>query len=359
MPDRGEPTLGPLQEGACLDCLQIEGPCLGNTVGTSLISLAALNRIFSCWRSSDGSLEWRNTRSDSFQLMPAMKPKIVNSRVFIEISRRAFTLIELLVVIAIISILASMLLPALGKAKQKAQSIMCMNNTKQLGLAWMMFPDDHEGWLPGNLGGRVPITETNRSWVVGWLDFSGSRDNTNVFMLTHAQLGSYVGGSAKVFRCPGDKSVVTIGGGVHRRTRSVSMNGYLGRENPGAKTGGYLEYRKSSSLIRPGPSRTWVFLDEREDVINDGFFYVDMRGYDPINSKAYVIGDYPASYHNGSGGIAFADGHSEIHQWRDPRTKPVLKKGRNIPWGAPSPNNPDVAWLQERSSAKIRNATRR
>ena len=270
----------------------------------------------------------------------------------------AFTLIELLVVIAIIAILAGMLLPALGKAKQKAQAIMCMNNSKQLGLAWMMFPDDNEGWMPGNLGGRVPITETNRSWVVGWLDFSASTDNTNQFMLTHAQLGPYIGGSAKIFRCPGDKSVVRLGGVVHPRTRSVSMNGYLGRENPGAKTVGYFDYRKYSAMNRPGPSRTWVFIDEREDVINDGFFYVNMTGYDPINPGSYGIGDYPASYHNGSGGLAFADGHSEIHQWKDPRTKPLLSKGATIPWGVGSPNNQDVAWLQERSSAKIANPTR-
>ena len=166
-----------------------------------------------------------------------------------------------------------------------------------------MFTEDNEGWLPGNLGGPVPLSETNRSWVVGWMDFTSSADNTSLVMLRNARLGTYVSGSVDVFRCPGDKSVVRIGGTVHPRVRSVAMNGYLGRENPCAKTAGFLDYRKTSDLNRPGPSRLWVLIDENEVTINDGFFYVDTNGYDPMNPRRYVIGDFPVFHGLPCGGL--------------------------------------------------------
>jgi prepilin-type processing-associated H-X9-DG protein len=133
------------------------------------------------------------------------------------------------------------------------------------------------------------------------------------------------------------------------RVRSISMNGYLGDPSVGTKTPGFREHRKTADLGVPGPANTWVFIDEREDTINDGFFYVDMKGM--ANAAATVIGDFPASYHAGGGGLSFADGHSEIHKWRDPdTTPPISSTGKK--YGVPDPNNQDMAWLMPRSTAK-------
>jgi len=115
----------------------------------------------------------------------------------------------------------------------------------------------------------------------------------------------------------------------------------------------YKIIMKTTQMINPGPTRTFVMLDERDDSINDGWFAVYMNTFDPYLPNQLQIADYPSSYHNGAGGFYFADGHSEIHKWRDPRTNPHHQDGVHLnTLGTASPGNMDVRWLQERTTCK-------
>ena len=230
-------------------------------------------------------------------------------------ARRGFTLIELLVVIAIISILAALLLPALSKAKAKAQGTRCLNNVKQLQIAWQLYADDNREAIAPSTGGNPPAS-TNQSWCAG--DFVlHPADKTDLSLLKNSLLGSYAG-STGIYKCPGDST-----SNVRSYSENCAMNG-----NDTALMANFVFFQKVSAV--PSSSQYFVFIDESSATIDNAHFLI---GFDKTYTTAVV--DNPATYHGRSGNLSYADGHASSRHW-------AASSATDL--------NPDGIWLMQHAS---------
>ena len=260
-----------------------------------------------------------------------------------------FTRGDLLVVMAVVLMLAVVQLPSFGNTKSGSQSAVCASNLRRLIQAWTMYADDNGGRLVPN-NGQLSNLNTNQTWADGWLDFTSSFHNINVNHLVRPEssngrsglLGPYLDRDASVFKCPADRSSVMIFGRVFSRVRSFSMNNWMGG-NAYTQQDDYKVFQKLEDITRPEPAKAMVFLEEREDSINDSTFYVDMN-------RSLV--DYPAYRHDGGANLAYADGRVAYRYWEDPRTV-TLQAPTNeaIPLIVSMPNNPDLDFLRSVATA--------
>jgi prepilin-type processing-associated H-X9-DG protein len=254
-------------------------------------------------------------------------------------------LIELLVVIAIIAILAGMLLPALSKAKSKATAVHCMGNLKQLQLTWTMYADDNNDYVAGNYWEEEAARQPDKAnWVSGWLDprQANNTDNTNTTLLLNPRYGAIgpYASTAGAYKCIASKITAKEGSASYPVVRTVSMSVWMGYRNEPWNPG-YVSFRKTADVQALGASDALVFVDERDDSIDDGEFAIDMGTAQIVN--------VPAGYHGGSGGVTFADGHAEIHRWRTAevlRSQQIGLQSKKWEFMPVSSTNADLVWLR-------------
>jgi prepilin-type N-terminal cleavage/methylation domain-containing protein/prepilin-type processing-associated H-X9-DG protein len=264
-----------------------------------------------------------------------------------------FTLVELLVVVAILAVLSALLLPALAHAKGKGQATYCLDQLRQLSLAWVLYADDEQQVLPFNLGAAEIHQQAAqgmfRSWTSSVMSWELDADNTNTVRVTEGGIGPYTSREPRLYRCPADRVVSDLQAaqGWPARVRSISMNAMVGDAGEFSRSGANVNnpyYRQFFKLTQiPEPSQIFVFIEEHPDSINDGYFI------NKFYTKRWM--DLPAAWHQGSANLTFADGHAERHKWLCPSTQPPPRpEAAHLPFGLPAGELTDFNWLMARTS---------
>jgi hypothetical protein len=265
--------------------------------------------------------------------------------------RAGFALVEAVVVIAIIGIIAALLLPALNRARARGMAIVCLNNTHQLTLGWLLYVEDHDGLLPCNFAMAGTSFRTNLNWVNNVMTSDLSSDNTNTETITQAALGSYVSGTLSVYRCPSDSYLAAVqsAAGWDSRLRSYAMNGFMGQSqiSPSSPSSPAARQFLKITDVPPKASDIFVFLDESPNNLNDGSFALNKT----VVAGTTINNDTPALWHNNSSALSFSDGHVSLHRWQNQNSASGSSGGTAQPSALTQPVSADLQWLSDHMGA--------